>query len=448
MKLLRKLVLLIVPAFVFTLTGCGKKKNEVKTTLVINPTTIEMYEDDYALLTAETNSTKSITYASQNSDVVTVSSSGVLLAKNAGITYVNASVEDLTASCYVTVKPSSEKTEDYIKFNKSLFVIGLNDAANENTIIPTYYHLGESISGKSFTYSSSNGSVADVSSDGKIMVKGSGTALINVSCDSINANVIVDVYDIVVRTTDDWESMLKSTKNKNARFYLDADLDFSGIQYVYYSDFYHMLMGSLEGNYHTVSNIKMKVNDLVQSIFGYVSVFSLSNIRFINTEFTSTVKNGGLFTSLLQHYSDESSNTITGQSAVSNVLCDFIFSDVTSCVVADRFYGANVDCVYAKVRNKEGKTLTAGNTYLLAYYYYTWFGTSHFINVIGLVENGNITKEVKKADPADGDYYPNTINEVKTNVANSVIEINYIASLNFDLNIWNIKPDELPSFQG
>ena len=84
----------------------------------------------------------------------------------------------------------------------------------------------------------------------------------------------------------------------------------------------------------------------------------------------------------------------------------------------------------------------------MAYYYHTWFGTSHFINVIGLVENGNITKEVKKADPADGDYYPNTINEVKTNVANSVIEINYIASLSFDLNIWNIKPDELPSFQG
>ena len=446
MKFFKKIVFILLPAFVFSLTGCNKKKTEIKTTLTIDPIEIEMYEDDCALVKAETNSTKSVTYSSQNSDVVSVNSSGVLLAKNAGKTYVNASVEDLNASCYVTVKPISEKTEDYIRFDKSLFVIGLNDASTENVIAPTYYHAGEAVGGKSFVYSSSNEEIATVSANGSISVKASGTTSIVVTCDSVTANVILDVYDIVIRTTSDWEDMLKTTQNKNARFYLDNDLDFTDVQYVYYSDFDHKLMGFFEGNYHIVSNITMKTNDLVQSIFGYASVFSVMNIRFINVKFTSSVKNGGLFSSLLQHYSEDGVNQITGQSVIRNVLCDFIFSDVVSCVIADRFYGANVDYVYVKARNAAGTALRESDTYLMAYSYYTWFGTSHFIDVIGLVEKGSITKEVKNADPSDTIYYPDTITEVKTNVAASLIEANYLASLSFDSNVWNIRPNELPSF--
>ena len=446
MKLFRKTILMLLPIFVISLSGCDKKNTEVKTTLAINPTEIEMFEDEYALVKADTNSTKSVVYTSNNGDVVSINSSGVLLAINAGKTYVNASVEDLTASCYVTVKPLSEKTQDYIKFDKSLFVIGLNDGDIENNITPTYYHGGEVISGKNFIYTSLNEEIASVSAEGKITVNGTGTTTISVTCDSISANIVLDVYDIVIRTTNDWDNMLRTTQMKNARFYLDNDLDFTGISYVYHSDFDNKLMGVFEGNYHTVSNITMASNDLVQSIFGYASVFSISNIRFTNVNFNSTVKNGGLFSSLLQHYSEDGANQITGQSVIKNVLCDFIFSDVASCVIADRFYGANIDYVYAKVRNAAGKTLKESDTFLLAYSYYTWFGSSHFINVIAFVENGSITKQVKNADPSDTIYYPDTITEVKTEVGSSLIESNYLASLSFDNNIWNIKPNELPSF--
>ena len=447
MKLFRKLTLLLLPALVVSLNGCGKKKQEEKTTIAINPVEIEMYEEDYALLNAETNSTKSITYTSDNNDVVSVNSSGVLLAKNAGATYVKASVEDVFASCYVLVKPISEKIEDYISFDKSLFVIGLNDEPSEQKVVPTYYHNKEAIGGKIFTYSSSNQSVIDVSGDGVIEVKGTGTALINVACDALSAYVVVDVYDIVIRTTKDWVNMLKMTQKNNARFCLANDLDFTGIEYVYYSSFIDKLdplMGLLEGNYHTVSNITMKESDVVQSIFGCASAFILTNIRFINIKFTSTSRNGGLFTDLLQHYSVKGlDEPVVSQSIIKNVLCDFIFSDVYSCVIADRFYGANVDNVYAKVRSVEGIDLKETKTSLLSYLYYTWYGTSHFINVIGLVENGVITKDLKKNNDA---YYPNTITEVKTNVGSSLIEANYLASLSFDSNIWNIKPNEFPSF--
>lgn len=445
MKTFKKTMLLLLSTLVVSISGCNKKQEEVKTTLAINPTTIEMYEDDYALITAETNSTKSVSYVSENSDVVTVNSSGVVFAKNAGKTYVNASVEDLTASCYVTVKPLSEKSEDYIKFEKSLFVIGLNDTSVENTIIPTYYHNGEAINGKSFIYTSLNQSIAEVSSDGKITVKGSGTALIKVSCDSVSANVVLDVYDVVINTTSDWEIMLNTTNKKNSRFCLNNDLDFTDVEYNHTYDFDYKLMGIFEGNYHTVSNITITPSANMQSIFGYAAAFSLTNIRFININFTSFTQNCGLFTSLLQHYSDEG-KTITSSSVIKNVLCDFIFSDVISCVIADRFYGANVDCLYAKVRNNEGKTLKADKTFLIAYKYSTWFGTSHFINVIGLVENGNITKDVIKADLSDDDHNIDYITEVKTYVIKTVIEANYLASLSFDSNIWNIKPNELPSF--
>ena len=297
-----------------------------------------------------------------------------------------------------------------------------------------------------FVFSYQNSSIASVNSNGNITINGVGTTSIEVKSDSISASVVVDVYDIVIRTVEDWENMLKTTKNRKARFYLDNDLDFTGVEYESYSSYENNLMGELKGNYHTVSNITMKPSDSIQSLFGFASVFSLSDIRFINVTFTSTVKNGGLFTSLYQHYSEEGVSNLVGQSIISNVLCDFSFSDVTSCVIADKFYGANVDYVYARVRSATGKTLKENNTYLLAYSYYTWFGTSHFINIIGLVENGNITKNVKNANPADTLYYPDTINEIKTDSASSIIEANYLASLSYDTNIWEIKPNELPSF--
>lgn len=450
MNIFKKSIILLLSTVSLLLAGCNKTDNTSKLFIAISPETIEMYEEDYGLVTAETNSTKQITYSSDDNDIVSVNASGVLLAKSAGMTTIRATVEDVFATCSVIVKPLNEKVEDFIRFEQSLLLVGLNDEPTENIIVPYYYHDGQAVSGKNFEYTALNPSIADVSSTGKITVCGSGTASILVTCDSISATVIVDVYDIVIRTTDDWTNMLKATGNRDARFYLDNDLDFTGIEYVSYANYGNNLMGELKGNYHTVSNITMKANDAIQSIFGFASVFSLSNIRFINTVFTSTVKNGGLFTSLYQHYSEKDSTgkttTVTGSSSISNVLCDFVFSEVTSCVIADKFYGGCVDFVYVKARSAEGKALKEADTYLLTYSYYTWYGASHFINIVGLVENGNITKTVKKADPNDDLYYPNTITEVKTDVAASLIEANYLASLSFDTNIWDIKPTELPSF--
>lgn len=446
MNIFKKSILLLLSAFSISLVGCNKNKDQEKPFISINPTSIEMYEEDYGLVKVDTNVNKPISFTSGNSDIVSVNSSGVLLAKNAGTTIVKAIIEDLYATCSVTVKPLSEKVEDYIRFEKSLFIAGLNESPSERAIVPTYYHGGEAISDKTFTYSSSNDSIASVNSSGNITINGVGTTSIVVRCDSISASVVVDVYDIVIRTTNDWENMLKTTKNRKARFYLDNDLDFEGVEYQSYSAYENNLMGELKGNYHTVSNITMKPSDSIQSIFGFASVFSLSDIRFVNVIFTSIVKNAGLFTSLYQHYSEGGVSNLVGQSVISNVLCDFSFSDVTSTVIADKFYGANVDYLFARVRSAAGKTLKESNTYLMAYSYYTWFGTSHFINLIGLVEDGNITKNVKNANPADTLYYPDTINEVKTDSASSLIEANYLASLSFDTNIWEIKPNELPSF--
>ena len=442
MKLFKKTSLLILSSLSILLIGCGKEEPQETITISINPTSIELFEEDYGLVSAETNSKKPISFVSENSDIVSVNSSGVLLAKSAGRTTIKASVEDVFAICSVTVRPISEKDVDYIGFDKTHFVIGLNEESYENVITPTYYHNEEPLSGKTFEYTSLDQDIVTVNSDGMFFINSTGVASILVTCGSISNKVTIDVYDIVIRSTNDWLSMLSTTKKLDARFYLDSDLDFTGVTYVPYFSYDNNLMGELKGNYHTVSNIAMTSNDAVQSIFGYATVFSLSNIRFINITFNSTKKNGGLFTSLYQHYNGNK----TGKSSVSNVLCDFVFSDVTSCVIADKFYGANVDNVYAKVRSATGKELKDGNTYLMAYSYYTWYGTSHFVNLIGLVENGNMTKIVKNANPADEDYYPNTITEVKTDVANTIIEANYLASLSFDSTIWNIAPNELPTF--
>jgi len=449
MKLFKKTGLIFLSALAITLCGCKETPaTPTKPTITINPSSLEIFEDDQALVTAETTSLKPISYSSADTNIVSVNSSGILIAKAVGVTTIKASVEDVFDTCTVTVKPISEKVEDYIAFKKSSFVIGFNES-DENIIEPTYYHEKEPVQDKNFTYTSLDESVATVNQDGKISIIGSGVASIVVSADEVYNTVFVDVYDIVMKTAADWMSMLATTKNRKARFYLNNDIDFEGVEYSTPSRYDNILMGEVKGNYHTLTNITMKPSAERQSIFGYASAFTLTNIRFTHVTYTSSYRNTGLFVCIYEHVTekDGSGNNVNNvyPSTVSNVLCDFVYTSVMSSLIADSFYGCGVENLYVHVSNAEGKEFKESTLYATAFNFYNWYGSSYIVNMVVYLDSGKITVEPKKLDPSDTGFWLD-LKKCIIDTTTSLIEANFLASKNYDPNIWMIKPNELPTF--
>ena len=70
MNIFKKGILLLLSTFSISLVGCNKNKDQEKPFISINPTSIEMYEEDYGLVKAETNINKPISFSSGNSDIV------------------------------------------------------------------------------------------------------------------------------------------------------------------------------------------------------------------------------------------------------------------------------------------------------------------------------------------------------------------------------------------
>lgn len=252
-----------------------------------------------------------------------------------------------------------------------------------------------------------------------------------------------------MKTSSDWISMLGSTKNRKARFYLNNDIDFTGVEYYTPSSYDNILMGEVKGNYHTLTNITMKPSAERQSIFGYAAAFTLTNIRFVNVTYTSTYRNTGLFICIYEHVTekDASGNNVNNvyPSTISNVLCDFIYSDVMSALIADSFYGCGVENLYVRVKNSQGKDFKESTLYASAFNFYNWYGSSYIVNMVVYFGGGKITVEPKKLNPSDTAFWLD-LKSCIIDATTSFIEANYLASKTYDPNIWLIEPNKLPTF--
>lgn len=121
------------------------------------------------------NSKYTLTWSSSNTSVATVSSSGKVTAKSAGTANITVKTDNgKTATCKVTV---SGKTVTSITMRSSLSL----EVGSTYTLTPS---ITPSDAKTSYTWSSSNTSVATVSSSGKVTAKGAGTANIAVKTDN------------------------------------------------------------------------------------------------------------------------------------------------------------------------------------------------------------------------------------------------------------------------
>ncbi len=123
-----------------------------------------------ATITPE-NAVKTITWASSNTAVATVSTKGIVTAKSIGSAVITAKTSNgLTAKCKVTVK----KPVTSITLNNATVSIWTGKTKTLTaTIAPT------DASNKNVTWTSSNTNVTTVSSSGVVTAKAKGTATIN-----------------------------------------------------------------------------------------------------------------------------------------------------------------------------------------------------------------------------------------------------------------------------
>lgn len=145
----------------------------------INKTTLNLKVGDTQQLTATVSPAdaddKSVTWSSSNSSVVQVTSSGRITAKGEGSAVITVTTKDggYTASCNVSV---SVIRVSGISLDQSVLDMTIGQTQQLTaTVSPS------NADNKNVTWTSSNSSVAQVSSTGKITAKGKGSAIITVS---------------------------------------------------------------------------------------------------------------------------------------------------------------------------------------------------------------------------------------------------------------------------
>ena len=139
------------------------------------------------ILPEDTTEDKKVTWTSSEPSVATVNSSGKVTAVGAGTTTITASCGGKTATCQVTVKISISS------INLSKTQLTLEKGSTETlttTILPA-----DTTEDTTVTWTSSNVSVATVTSEGEVTAVGRGTATITASCGGKTAtcNITVNV---------------------------------------------------------------------------------------------------------------------------------------------------------------------------------------------------------------------------------------------------------------
>ena len=146
----------------------------------LDKTELSMIEGDTQALTATvspSNATnQSVTWTSNNESVATISYSGVVTAKSPGTATITVKTNDggKTATCDVTVKAKVVSVTGVTLDKTSLTMTEGETQSLTATVTP------DNATDKSLSWSSSNNSVATISSDGQVTAVSAGSATITV----------------------------------------------------------------------------------------------------------------------------------------------------------------------------------------------------------------------------------------------------------------------------
>ena len=182
--------------------SCNVSITQLATSISLNETDATMYTGNTLQLTAtvspSTTSNPYVTWSSGNTSVATVSSTGLVTAKSTGNAIITATTSDgsnLSASCSITVK----RLATSISLNKSSATLYLNQTVQLTaTVSPS------NATDKSVVWSSSDNSIATVTSTGLVTAIAPGNATIKATTadgSNLSATCVITVKAYVTSLT-------------------------------------------------------------------------------------------------------------------------------------------------------------------------------------------------------------------------------------------------------
>lgn len=453
------LVAAIVTTLCLVLTRPSDETPTDKTTISLNVNAYSLVEDETFTITATTNSTDVIKWTSSNPEVASVSSQGRVIAKTVGNTTITATVGDVSDSCKLQVV--ADNAQATIKLEQSTLRLS---ATSDATQIQGTVIVGDNqqtLAEAGATYEVDNATVATVSADGTVTSMSVGSTLVFVSANGRTKAVAVEVYSMLVSTTDDWNAMLGLPGDLGARFYVTNDIDFTDVIYnakvnnggdVLLSQSF---CGSLDGGGHTISNVTFDSAVSSQSLFGTMVGCTLTNIAFSNIRFTASGA-AGLAIRVMQHYNvadadgNATRDTLFAPCYITNVFGDFVYDYHGVSGIADIYFGGGIENVFVNMRMADGSALNKTTDFAVAKQSMiwsmtdpNWFPNNYLNNVVVLAENG--ATNVVWDTTYDGAGL--TIDLLGLHVVTTKMEAGYLVRTMFDNNVWTVTPGQLPKLR-
>lgn len=234
-------------------------------------------------------------YESDDTDVATVNSDGVLTGVAVGETTIHASVV-VDGTTYTSSTSVAIKSLSTIAFAQKELKIAKAGDHHTATATATLYDVvaGDLVpKADALTWTTKDNSVATVDSDGVVTGLKVGTTEVVASCKGVSASIPVKVFNSysVIYTPNDFQNI---DKDLNGYYELANDIDFDGLSYTpiaydYYADNSVQFMGEINGNGYSVKNITHTTQDTRSIVSALGSTGAIYDIAFENVRFTARV---------------------------------------------------------------------------------------------------------------------------------------------------------------